>query len=120
MTAESIAALNSIAGSSFGGLGGRGQRTGQAINGRDRAENGCTAVVLRSTFAGRHCKRPARTWGERSVASVFNIDETIFDETSLILIKRRYPYRVEHRRDFSTVSPKVKHARGSRLTWRSG
>ena len=31
-------------------------------------------------------------------------------ETSLILIKQRYPYRVEHRRDTLTVSSKIKHA----------
>ena len=53
-----------------------------------------------------------------SVAShgpVFNMCETY-----LILIKQRYPYRVEHRRDSLTVSSKIKHARESRLPCTSG
>jgi hypothetical protein len=60
-TAASIAALNSTAGSAFGDPRGRSQRSGQASDGCNRAENGCIAMVPHSMFASRLRKRPAPT-----------------------------------------------------------
>jgi hypothetical protein len=118
-TAASIAALNSTAGSSFGAPRGPrpAHRAGQLRMKpcRKRLYRHCSAPLRLPAASASALRTPGQQVFDGRHGPVFNISET-----SLILIKQRYPDPIEHRRDSLTVSPKIKHARESRSPCRSG